>query len=181
MQGLLGGLLKNTELVPLYRLTCWDKRFSNVPKEWQPKTTAFKHVSAATLKELRQEGGGVRLLSTGNFEGYTTKALAGTHLNDGEVISLPTGGRAYTKYHKGLFVDSGNLLATCANPETTSLKFIFYYLKSQARLLESCYQGAGIAHPDMSRILALKIPLPPLPVQEKIVKILEPLSLLSGG
>ncbi|CCF80871.1 type I restriction enzyme S protein (fragment) [Helicobacter bizzozeronii CCUG 35545] len=172
--------MRDLDFVPLYALTLWDRRFKNVPKEWQPTTTSFKHVSATRLKALNQEGGEVKLLSTGIFDGYTTQKLAGADLNTGEVISLPTGGRAYTKYHKGLFVDSGNLLATCANPATTNLKFVFYYLQSQARLLESFYQGAGIAHPDMASILAMLIPLPPLSVQEKIVKILEPLSVLSG-
>ena len=44
---------------------------------------------------------------------------------------------------------------------------------SQLKLIASFYRGSGIKHPEMSKVLDLEIPLPPLPVQKEIVRILD--------
>uniref|UniRef100_UPI0013D6AA0D restriction endonuclease subunit S n=1 Tax=Helicobacter suis TaxID=104628 RepID=UPI0013D6AA0D len=171
--------VRGVEFKALYEITYWDRRFKNVSAEWQPKTNIFKHVSAAHLKGLDQKGGNIKLLSTGLFKGWTTEKLAGENLNEGEVISIPSGGRAHIKHYKGKFVDSGNILATAIDHEATNLKFVFYYLKTQQFFLDSAYRGAP-AHPDMPTILSLKIPLPPLFIQERIVTILDCLTELTA-
>ena len=51
----------------------FDKRFQGLNGCKQEKIVSFSHVSAEELKNLVDENGDVRLLSTGNFSGYTTK------------------------------------------------------------------------------------------------------------
>lgn len=161
------------EYKKLYEITCWDKRFSGVEKSHQEKIVKFEHVSAEKLKTLQVKNGYVKLLSTGLFDGYTTEKIAGKYINNSTVISLPTGGSANLKYYSGLFVDSGNLLAVSSDSKLYNLKFIFYNLKNKIKIIENEYRGSGVKHPNMKNILTVKIPVPPLKVQEEIVRILD--------
>ena len=78
----------------LGEVTFWDKRFQGVPALLQSKILKFKHVSSEKLKSLKSDSGNIKLLSTGNFEGFTTENLGGNYINDSEVIAIPTGGTA---------------------------------------------------------------------------------------
>ena len=40
-------------------------------------------------------------------------------------------------------------------------------------MLQSFYRGSGIKHPNMKQVLEIKIPIPPLSEQKRIVKILD--------
>lgn len=159
------------EFKALGEVTIWDKKFKEVEK--QAKKIKFKHISAAVLKSLKCENGTIKLLSTGNFDGFTTQDLAKDLINEDEVISLPSGGVANIKYYKGKFVDSGNLLAVSADKNTINLKFIYYFLIYKRETIENLYRGAGVKHPNMREIFNIKIPIPPLEIQKEIVLILD--------
>jgi type I restriction enzyme S subunit len=156
----------------LANITIWDKRFNGVCKIRQPKTVNFKHVSAVDLKKLKKDEGDVKLLSTGKFDGWTTKELAGKNLNHCEIITIPSGGSANLKYYNGYFVDSGNILAIAKN-ESINLKYVYYYLLIQNNKIQDAFRGSGVKHPNMSEILKIKIPVPPLEIQQEIVSILD--------
>ena len=111
------------EYKKLWELLIFDKRFNGVPKEKQMEISSFAHVSAEKLKDLDAGEGDVRLISTGQFNGYTTEELAGAHLNTGEIITIPTGGVANIKYYNGKFVDSGNIIGV-ARSKDIKLKFV---------------------------------------------------------
>lgn len=160
------------EYKPLYELTFWDKKFAAVDKAWQPKTLKFTHILAKDLQNLIVPNGDIKLLSTGKFDDYTDIKTAQNLINEGEVLAIPSGGEANLKYYKGKFVDSGNILAT-ARDNTNSLKFIYYYLLTRQKDLDSSFRGGSIKHPDMKKVLQIQIPLPPLAIQHKIVEILD--------
>ncbi|EAJ0234949.1 restriction endonuclease subunit S [Campylobacter upsaliensis] len=160
------------EFKPLYELTFWDKKFAAVDKAWQPKTLKFTHILAKDLQNLIVPNGDIKLLSTGKFDDYTDTKTAQNLINEGEVLAIPSGGEANLKYYKGKFVDSGNILAT-ARDSTNSLKFIYYYLLTRQKDLDSSFRGGSIKHPEMKKILQIPIPLPPLEIQQKIVEILD--------
>jgi type I restriction enzyme S subunit len=164
---------KVMEFKELRELTVWDKRFNGVSKEKQTKVLSFRHVSAKKLKDLETPNGCVKLLSTGQFNGWTNEDLARENLNNGEVIAIPSGGSANLKYYKGMFVDSGNILASSFNHKILNLKYCYYYLLVKNDYIENCFRGSGVKHPDMAKILSIKIPLPPIVIQEKIVEILD--------
>ena len=168
---------KNVEFKPLYELTIWDKKFKGIPKEWQEKTIKFNHILSADLKNLLCDDGDIFLLSTGNFSGYTNSEIC-KNFNQAEIIALPSGGFANIKYFNGKFIDSGNLLAISKDTSKVNLKFIFYYLQSNLKIIEKMFRGAGIKQPEMSSILSIKIPVPSLEVQNKIVEVLDSFSSL---
>nr|WP_321313630.1 restriction endonuclease subunit S [uncultured Campylobacter sp.] len=168
---------KNVEFKPLYELTIWDKKFKGIPKEWQEKTIKFNHILSADLKNLLCDDGDIFLLSTGNFSGYTNSEIC-KNFNQAEIIALPSGGFANIKYFNGKFIDSGNLLAISKDTSKVNLKFIFYYLQSNLKIIEKMFRGAGIKHHEMSSILSIKIPVPSLEVQNKIVEVLDSFSSL---
>ncbi|MDY6091316.1 MAG: restriction endonuclease subunit S [Bdellovibrionota bacterium] len=131
------------------------------------------HISAGKLKSIKVNNGDIKLLSTGKFDGFTSKDLIANQINKGEVITLPSGGSANIKYYNGEFIDSGNILASTYDKRFYNTKYIYYYLLSINDIISNCYRGSGVKHPDMTQVLDLKIPIPPLPVQEEIVRILD--------
>lgn len=153
----------------------FDKRFQGLNGEKQEKIVTFSHVSAEEMKNIVVESGNVRLLSTGNFTGFTTIEKAGASLNKGEVITIPTGGTANIKYYKGLFVDSGNIIGVAINSSIV-LRYIYYAMLANNEIINSYYRGASIKHPYMPDIYKLPIPIPPTLEQQQIVSELDLLS-----
>ena len=156
------------EYKKLWELLIFDKRFNGVPKEKQMEISSFAHVSAEKLKDLDAGEGDVRLISTGQFNGYTTEELAGAHLNTGEIITIPTGGVANIKYYNGKFVDSGNIIGV-ARSKDIKLKFVYYYLLFNREQLNSFFRGASIKHPYMPDICEMLVPLYSINEQDNII------------
>ena len=78
-------------MVPLWSVTAWDKRFNAVDKSMQPKVYKYPVLLAKDLFAMQQEKGDVFLLSTGIETGWTTEKIAGDYLCEGEVVTLPWG------------------------------------------------------------------------------------------
>ncbi|WP_406602392.1 restriction endonuclease subunit S [Metamycoplasma sualvi] len=163
----------NANIKYLWEITKWNKTFNSVNKTKQKEKINIKSVSAKELKNLVAENGNIRLISTGKFDGYTNYELAKNKINSGEVILLPEGGSANLKYHNGEFINSLNLVCSSINSNIYSLKYIYYFLLSNIEYIETCYRGSGVKHPDMREILDIKIPIPPIETQNKIVEILD--------
>jgi len=163
--------------VPLWRVTIWDKRFNSVEKSKQPLVKNYPYLLAADLFALEKEGGDVFLLSTGERTGWTTEELAGENLREGEVVAIPWGKSRpvaeVIKYYNGKFVTADNRIATSADCNKLDNKYLFYWMQSQGRTIDSFYRGSGLKHPNMKDVLDLQIPLPPIEVQREIVRILD--------
>ena len=168
------------EIKYLWECTIWDKRFNGVDKYKQPKVISRIHVSAEQLKSLKVINGTVKLLATGKFDGYTTRELAKDFINNDEVITIPSGGGANIKYYDGEYVDGGNILAISSDKSKYNLKFIYHYLLNNNDLIESFYRGGSVKHPEMFKIVELKIPMPPIEVQSEIVRMLDNFTLLTA-
>jgi len=164
--------LEGVEVKDLWELTAWDKRFNGIEREKQKRIVVYPYVLANRFREIAQPSGDVRLLSTGNYIGWTTEELAGRNLCVGEIVAIPWGGQANIKYYKGKFVTADNRIATSLDTNVLSNKYLYYWMLENNQLIESFYRGSGIKHPSMRKVLEMKIPLPPLIIQEEIVKIL---------
>lgn len=158
-----------TEKKQLRDVLDFDRRFNGITLRSFDKVLEFRHISAEEMKEICVEQGDVKLLSVGQFEGYTTKELAGDNLCQGEVITIPTGGAANFKYHNGYFVDSGNILCS-PKDESVVGKYVFYFLCYSVDVVNSYYQGASIKHPKMADICKMVIPIGTPSEQKKIVE-----------
>jgi len=161
----------------LWEVTVWDKRFNGVDKTMQSRTIKYPYLLADDLFALRQESGNVCLLSTGEQAGWTTEELAGDNICDGEVVTIPWGKSRPVaecmKYYKGKFVTADNRIATSADIKVLNNKFLYYWMKYNGKNIDKLYRGAGIQHPNMKSLLMMKVPVPPLSEQERIVSILD--------
>lgn len=162
---------------PLWQVTIWDKKFQAVSKEKQTKVISYSYLLAADLFALESAGGDVFLLSTGEQTGWTTEELAGDNLAEGEVVTIPWGKSRPVvdciKYYNGKFVTADNRIATSIDVNILNNKYLYYWLMSIGKEIDKLYRGAGIQHPNMGEVLDLCIPVPPLPVQQEIVRILD--------
>jgi type I restriction enzyme S subunit len=59
-------------------------------------------------------------------------------------------------------------------------KYVFYYLKSLQNEIHNTKKGSGVPHVHGSSIAKFSIPIPPLPVQEAIVEILDKFTALEA-
>ena len=117
------------------------------------------------------------MLSTGEQTGWTNDELAGDKICEGEVVTIPWGkSRAVVdciKYYKGKFVTADNRIMTSNDISKLSNKYLYYWIMSKGKVIDTFYRGSGIKHPDMAKVLDLQIPLPPIEVQCEIVRILD--------
>lgn len=163
------------EFVPLWSVTAWDKRFSGVNRSMQSKIVPHKYYLSAEFDKVERSFGDVLYLPTGvtQQKRYTTTELAGEYLSEGEIVCIPWGGTPNVKYYKGKYVTGDNRIATSLDTNKLSNKYLYYVLQNSIDLISSFYRGAGIQHPNMAAVLSILIPLPPLPVQQEIVRILD--------
>ena len=76
------------------------------------------------------------------------------------------------------WASSGCFVVSDCN-EKLNGKYLYYFLKDNQGALQSRGQGAAITHLHASSILSLRIPLPPLEVQERIAGILDKFTVLT--
>jgi type I restriction enzyme S subunit len=99
--------------------------------------------------------------------------LSNNFINNDEVITIPDG-RANIRYINGKFVITDhNKLCKSFNNGLILTKFIYYCLKNKNSLIQSFYSGAHPQSCNMAMLLEIKIPLPPIEIQKKIVDILD--------
>ena len=170
------------EYKPLWSLTAWDKKFNGVDKSKQKKVISYKYYLSTDFDKVERENGNIKYISTGisREDRYTTEEFAGDYLAEGEIVCIPWGGTPNVKYHKGRFVTGDNRIATSLDINTLDNKFLYYWMQSNIGNISSFYRGSGIKHPNMSKVLDMCIPVPPLEVQCEIVHILDNFTLLSA-
>tara|TARA_R110000868_G_scaffold411005_1_gene701320 strand:+ start:11752 stop:15459 length:3708 start_codon:yes stop_codon:yes gene_type:complete len=93
------------------------------------------------------------------------------YLVDNQNIYLSTGGNAIVKFHDGKASYSTDTFVVKSNDETiVKTKYIFYFLESIIEMINEFYfKGLGLKHLQKPDFRSIKIPLPPIEIQEKIV------------
>lgn len=111
----------------------------------------------------------------GNFPFFTSGGKILNHsqyLVDGENIFLSTGGYAHVKYYKGKASYSADTWSLKVKNALT--KYVYYQILEKIKWIDAIlFKGTGLRHLQKKEFLNLKIPLPPLPIQQKIVSILD--------
>lgn len=161
------------EHVPLWSITTWDKKFNSVEKQKQRQIIKYNYYLASDLKALESPNGTIKILTTNITDLYAKEEDVIGMYSEGEVVCIPWGGNPIVQYYKGKFITGDNRIATSNNLKKLLNKFLYYFLLNNIQVISSFYRGSGIKHPDMSKVLDLSIPLPPMPVQEEIVRILD--------
>ena len=163
------------EYKKVWEVTTWDKKYNAVEKSMQPRIEKYNYLLANQLNEIVDPDGDVLILETGiNSERkYTNIDLAGNNLCDAEIIAIPWGGTPNVKYYKGKFVTGDNRIAISNDINLLNTKFLYYIFENKMSEISDFYRGSGIKHPEMKKILLMNIPIPPIDVQEEIVRILD--------
>ena len=128
------------EFKELWKLTAWDKKFNGIDRNKQKKVISYPYVSANYFSDIARSKGNIRLLSTGNYIGWTTEELAGKNLCEGEIVAIPWGGKVNIKYYKGKFVTADNCIATSLDTTLLSNKFLYYWMLVNNKNIESFYR-----------------------------------------
>jgi type I restriction enzyme S subunit len=121
----------------------------------------------------------------GNYPFYTSSNIQSKFINEynyeGECLIFGTGGKASIHFEKGKFSTSTDCLtAQAIDKNQIDVNYVFYYLKSNPKILEDGFHGAGLKHISKSYISDILIPLPPLTEQIRISKLLEQAESLLG-
>lgn len=159
--------------MPIWSITAWDKKFNTVAKEKQKIIVKYNYFLAADLKKLESENGTVKILTTSISDLWADEEKTADVLSEGEIVCIPWGGNPVVQYYKGKFITGDNRIATSLDVKRLSNKYLYYCMQNRLVDISSYYRGSGIKHPDMSKVLDLVIPVPPIEVQSEIVRILD--------
>ncbi len=89
------------------------------------------------------------------------------------IISQGGASAGYVNYMTSKFWAGAHCYAIELNSEKLNYKFLYYFLKNSQSILMKSQFGAGIPALNKADIEILTIPIPPLEIQQEIVKILD--------
>ncbi|WRB59559.1 restriction endonuclease subunit S [Helicobacter pylori] len=89
------------------------------------------------------------------------------------IISQGGASAGYVNYMASKFWAGAHCYAIELNSEKFNYKFLYYFLKNSQTILMKSQFGAGIPALNKADIETLTIPIPPLEIQQEIVKILD--------
>lgn len=132
-----------------------------------------ENLPKGTLKTSQLEKNGYPVINSGrDLYGYYSQFN-----NDGNALTIAARGEyaGFVNFMDSKFWAGGLCYPYRSNDENALLtKFIFYYLKaSEANIMKALVARGSIPAINKSDCDKIKIPLPPLAVQEKIVEILD--------
>ncbi|MEG1739247.1 MAG: restriction endonuclease subunit S [Bacilli bacterium] len=129
--------------------------------------TEMKRGTSVTKKDVTD--GNIPVISGGREPAY----MCDKYNRENETITVAGSGAGagYVQYwNKPIFVCDA---FSVKGVENVSEKYIFYCLENIQEKIYSTKKGSGVPHVHISSIENFPIPLPPLPVQEEIVHILD--------
>ncbi|GAA7912348.1 hypothetical protein HpMS22_06920 [Helicobacter pylori] len=95
------------------------------------------------------------------------------------IISQGGASAGYVNYMISKFWAGAHCYAIELNSEKLNYKFLYHFLKNSQTILMKSQFGAGIPALNKADIETLTIPIPPLEIQQEIVKILDQFSILT--
>lgn len=119
------------------------------------------------------------LLSEGNYPvlngGISPSGYWHDYNTDANTIAISQGGASagYVNYITTPFWAGAHCYVVFLKTKKVLYKFLYYFIKNNQEKLMNSKQGAGIPGLNRKAIYSLNIPLPPLPIQQEIVRILD--------
>ena len=142
---------------------------------WKPLGEVCDSLNKGTLttsKLVKSNGHNYPVINSGReLYGYYSK-----YNNEGDALTIAARGEyaGFVSYFSERFWAGGLCYPYRANTPTVSTKYLYYYLKSKQEYIRHCLVAeGGIPALNKSIIEMFEIPIPPLPVQEEIVRILD--------
>ncbi len=115
-------------------------------------------------------------LKSGKYPFFTSSATLSKFIDtfnyEDESLIFGSGGNASIHYCNQKFATSTDCFVVNKDSEDIDVKYVYYYLKSNIKILEDGFKGAGLKHISKKYISEIKIPLLSLQDQKKIAEIL---------
>ncbi|WQZ19340.1 restriction endonuclease subunit S [Helicobacter pylori] len=163
----------------------YPKRLKTLLQTLAPKGVEFRKlgevINILKGKQLNKE----LLLDYGEYPvmngGIHASGYWNEYNTDYPKIIISQGGASagYVNYMTSKFWAGAHCYAIELNSEKLNYKFLYYFLKNSQTILIKSQFGAGIPALNKADIETLTIPIPPLEIQQEIVKILDQFSLLT--
>ncbi|MGL2654125.1 restriction endonuclease subunit S [Helicobacter pylori] len=163
----------------------YPKRLKTLLQTLAPKGVGFRKlgevINILKGKQLNKE----LLLDYGKYPVMNGGIYASGYWNeyntDCPKIIISQGGASagYVNYMTSKFWAGAHCYTIELNLEKLNYKFLYYFLKNSQTILMKSQFGAGIPALNKADIETLTIPIPPLEIQQEIVKILDQFSLLT--
>lgn len=100
---------------------------------------------------------------------------------DFESLIIGDGGCANVHYVNGEFSASDHTYILKQNKNNVMLKYIYYYIGNNLHIIEDGFTGSGLKNISKSYLQNIKISLPPLEIQEKIIQEIEEYEKIMNG
>ncbi len=163
----------------------YPKRLQTLLQTLAPKGVEFRKlgevINILKGKQLNKE----LLLDYGEYPvmngGIHASGYWNEYNTDYPKIIISQGGASagYVNYMTSKFWAGAHCYAIELNSEKLNYKFLYYFLKNSQTILMKSQFGAGIPALNKADIETLTIPIPPLEIQQEIVKILDQFSALT--
>ncbi|MGL2416976.1 restriction endonuclease subunit S [Helicobacter pylori] len=163
----------------------YPKRLKTLLQTLAPKGVEFRKlgevINILKGKQLNKE----LLLDYGKYPvmngGIHASGYWNEYNTDYPKIIISQGGASagYVNYMTSKFWAGAHCYTIELNLEKLNYKFLYYFLKNSQTILMKSQFGAGIPALNKADIETLTIPIPPLEIQQEIVKILDQFSILT--
>ena len=156
-----------------------DKLLKGQNVEWLPLGEALKRtkgtsITAGQMKELHKDNAPVKIFAGGKtFAMVNYEDIPSKDINNEPSIIVKSRGIIEFEYYDKPFSHKNEMWAYHSQNSNIAIKYVYYFLKTQEQHFQnigSKMQMPQIATPDTDKFL---IPIPPLNVQEEIVRILD--------
>lgn len=162
------------------------KLLEGVEVEWKP--LAYSEYGVAELSRGRVMSKEYLINNTGEYPVYSSQTANNGEIGkirtfdyDGEYVTWTTdGANAGTVFHRTKKFSITNVcgLIRIKNTKVLNYKFLFYWLSIEAK--KYVYSGMGNPKLMSNQIAKIPIPIPPLEIQQEIVRILDSFSMLTA-
>ncbi|MFP6190828.1 restriction endonuclease subunit S [Helicobacter pylori] len=172
----------------------YPKRLKTLLHTLAPKGVEFKkigelfkrnkgiNITAAQMKELHSEIGKVRI-----FAGGATKAdinykdISKKDIINCESVIIKSRGNIGFEYYNQPFSHKNEIWSYSSKTNQMLVKFLYYYLSNNQDYFQKLAQSSSVKLPQLSvsDTDEYEVPIPPLEIQQEIVKILDQFSILT--
>ena len=155
-------------------------------QEHCPNGVEWKTLGEVARLEKGKQLNKTALLEEGAYPAYnggvSFSGFTNTYNYKENTIIISQGGASagFVNFVTTKFYANAHCYVILPNTELVENRFVYHLLKSSQEILMSRQLGAGIPALRTSEILGIPIPLPPLPIQEEIVRILDKFTTLEA-
>ena len=160
-------------------MTQEPKIFPYIARLLQGAEVVWKPLGEVVRLEKGKQLNKTALLEEGTYPAYnggvSFSGFTNTYNYEENTIIISQGGASagFVNFVTTKFYANAHCYVILPNTELVENRFVYHFLKSNQEILMSRQLGAGIPALRTSEILGIQIPLPPLSVQQEIVRILD--------